>query len=526
MPYVVTAIQRTYGRRIDIHTEEESYRERQELYRMASSSTNRAPKQWQLTKTETINSFNNWKENLIYTLSLDKNFSPYVKESVTWGAKSTASPHRGFTDDTADVIPNEADRKTKEDKCTTVDLMLGQIANFATVISRTQITQRSTSLGDIWNKIREHYGFQCTGSRFLDLASIKLDSGERAEDLYQRLLSFFEDNLQVTGSVVTHHGVAPNSNEELSPTVENITVVLWLEKLHVGLPALVKQRYGSELRNKTLASIKSEISLALNSLLEELKSNDESRVLRIQPSRRSNNSTGGRENRRSSSSKNSNFSASRNSGSRYCCLCRTANRPGFDSHYLSQCKYLPEEDRTRLSRVRYIEVFDDEDEDSDVSYSESVYSEDDNISDNEEKALDASIIERSNTRRVTIRKSNVLKCFYQHHPIAVILDTGSESNLVSDRCAKELDLVLSKSSQGAVTADGKTSLTVVGEVKFDIVRGSHVFVCEALVVKEDVGDVVGGEPFLERNDIYVRSSKKQIVIADKEIVSYSNTPSS
>ena len=68
---------------------------------MASST--RAPKQWQLTRSETINSFNNWKENLIYTLSLDKNFSPYVKDSATWGKKSTASPHRGFTDDAADV---------------------------------------------------------------------------------------------------------------------------------------------------------------------------------------------------------------------------------------------------------------------------------------------------------------------------------------------------------------------------------------------------------------------------------------
>ena len=86
--------------------------------------------------------------------------------------------------------------------------------------------------------------------------------------------------------------------------------------------------------------------------------------------------------------------------------------------------------------------------------------------------------------------------------------------------------MLSKSTQGAVTADGKTALAVVGEVKFEIVRGSHTFICEALVVKEDVGDVVGGEPFLEKNDVYVRSSKKQIIIADKEIVSYSNTPSS
>ena len=253
----------------------------------------RAPKQWQLTRSETINSFNNWKENLTYTLSLDNNFKPYVTETATWGKKSSTSPHRGFTDDT----PGGANAQTKEQKCSVVDLMLGQVANYATVISRHQITKNSTSLADIWNKIREHYGFHNTGSRFLDLSTIKLDAGERAEDLYQRLLSFFEDNLQTSGSLVTHHGVSPTVDEELSPTVENVTVVLWLERLHVGLPALVKQRYGAELRNKSLASMKSEISLALDSLIEEVRSNDDSRISRINPSSSRTGSGGGSNNK-------------------------------------------------------------------------------------------------------------------------------------------------------------------------------------------------------------------------------------
>ena len=479
-------------------------------FNMATST--RAPKQWQLTRSETINSFNNWKENLIYTLSLDKNFTDYVKEGATWGKKTTASPHRGFVDDDNEVAA--ADRKTKEQKCSAVDLLLGQVANYATVISRNQITKNSISLSDIWSKIREHYGFHNTGSRFLDLSTIKLEVGERAEDLYQRLLSFFEDNLQTSGSLVTHHGVAPTSDEELSPTVENVTVLLWLERLHVGLPALVKQRYGSELRNKSLASIKSEISLALDSLLEEMRSNDDSRVLRINSSR--------------SSKHNSSKSRSSN---RYCCLCRTANRPGFETHFLSQCKFLPEEDRKRLSRVRNIEVIDCSD--TEYSFSGSGSSEDevsqdsegDNQSDHSKEG--ASAVETvSHTRRVAVRKTATLSCFYRHHPIVVVLDTGAESNLVSDRCANELELKIKSSSQGAVMAD-RTSLTVLGEVIFIIVRGCYELECEALVVKEDIGcDIIGGEPFLEKNDIYVRSAKKQIIIRDKEIITYGKNSTS
>ena len=47
-------------------------------------------------------------------------------------------------------------------------------------------------------------------------------------------------------------------------------VLSWLRLLHTDLPALVKQRYGTELRSKTLASLKPEILQALDSLLEEL----------------------------------------------------------------------------------------------------------------------------------------------------------------------------------------------------------------------------------------------------------------
>ena len=63
-------------------------------------------------------------------------------------------------------------------------------------------------------------------------------------------------------------------DEEVTPSLENLIVFLWLERIHAALPGLVKQHYGAELRNKT------EISQALHSLLDELKSTEEVRVMR------------------------------------------------------------------------------------------------------------------------------------------------------------------------------------------------------------------------------------------------------
>ena len=80
-------------------------------------------------------------------------------------------------------------------------------------------------------------------------------------------MSFPEDNLLVANGPVTHHGAHVTSDEELTPTLENMVVLTWFKVLHSDLLALVRRRSGTVLRSKTLASLKPEISLALDSLL-------------------------------------------------------------------------------------------------------------------------------------------------------------------------------------------------------------------------------------------------------------------
>lgn len=124
----------------------------------------RAPKQWCLGKNETINSFENWKQNILYTLSLDQNFAPFLVGNVQWQKKSKASPSRDFTNDGEDIP--ERIRKTKEQKSNLLDLLLGQIANYCPLISRNTIVRNSTSIEQVWQTIRLHYGFQTTGGHF------------------------------------------------------------------------------------------------------------------------------------------------------------------------------------------------------------------------------------------------------------------------------------------------------------------------------------------------------------------------
>ena len=300
----------------------------------------RAPKQWSLTKNESVNSFENWRQNLIYTLSLDPSFTKFLSPDKKWAKKTKAAPNRDFTDDDDQV----ANARTKEQKSAALDLMLGQIANFCPVIARNTIVRNSTSLEQIWQTIRLHYGFQLSGAHFLDFNDIKLRSDEKPEDLYQRLIAFIDDNLLKKDGGISHNGEPIIDDEELTPSLENITVLTWLRLIHCDLPRLVKQRYGTELRSRTLASIKPEISQALPSLLEEIRTAEDAKVMRSnipqRPLPTNKYSYQPRQNKSSVSKR------------RTCPICKAAGRS--DTHFLSECRFLPDEDRKYMAKARQI----------------------------------------------------------------------------------------------------------------------------------------------------------------------------
>ena len=289
--------------------------------------------------------------------------------------------------------------------------------------------------------------------------------------------------------ILTHHGESIDTGEDLSPTLENTIVVLWLKTIHPGLPQLVKQRYGPELRNKTVASLKPEISLAMSSLLDELKSIEENRVLRAAtpfPTRP-----------RSSHPKRTVKS---------CILCKTANRTGVAPHFLSKCPFLTEADRRFMGRTRLIPGDDDDNfDDPECEFTE-----------DEECAL----LDTPSARRVAIVQSPYLSCFYNQYPVRVTLDTGATTNLVSQSFATSIDLPIKPASQFARQTDGHTPLDVVGEISCTLHCGDSNFSLDALAVRKLDVDVLAGNPFLTVNDIATCPAKWQVIVGGKDIVSY------
>ena len=441
----------------------------------------KAPKQWALTERETITSFESWKNNMLYILSLDEKFTPYLSETCTWQARTKANPYRGFND--------TRDGDTRQQKTATLELMLGQIANFAPVISRNTIVKSSTSLPKIWQTIRLYYGFQSTGARFLDFCDIKLEDGERHEALYQRLVAFIDDSLLNNGGGIKHHGNDPD-DEEMTPTLENLIVLIWLKLIHPELPAEVKQRYGTELRSTTLASIKPEISQALDSMLSKIRSCDDTRVMRSRS-----------------------YHAQKKTTTKECPICKAAGRLNI-AHFLSQCKFLPENDRHFLKKTKTRQIV--------VEIPETDL---DSESEVEEDDIDVRRVVSSSpqtvvARRVKSKKSPQLKTFYKQHSILLTLDTGAESNMIKASLARLIGAKITPTDQVALQADGSTRMKVIGETRLNLSRNGITLVLEALVIEDLDEDVLAGTPFMERNDVWTRPSQSVIMIQDKETVKY------
>ena len=219
-----------------------------------------APKTWILSKEETPSSFETWKENLLFNLTIDGSFSEFLQEGFTWSVHSELN--RGLVDD--DVAT--ANSRTAQQKAAYLNLMLGSIAGFAPVIRRTFFTQEACSLLDIWSRLRTYYRFRKTGALILDFNTIVMEPGESPESLWERLSSFIDDNLLHPNDHIQHLGADVLTPERLTPTLVNLTVVHWLRCIHEGLPVLVKQKYSTELRNCTLASLRDEISESVDAL--------------------------------------------------------------------------------------------------------------------------------------------------------------------------------------------------------------------------------------------------------------------
>ena len=92
---------------------------------------------------------------------------------------------------------------------------------------------------------------------------------------------FITDNLLKASGTIQHNKSIPACDEDISPTVERLAVLRWLELIDSHLPMLVARTFVTDLQTGTLKDLQPLIANAMDSLLEQLQSED-TQVCRLQ----------------------------------------------------------------------------------------------------------------------------------------------------------------------------------------------------------------------------------------------------
>lgn len=424
----------------------------------------------------------NFQLKLILSLEDDERFSNIIQNQTEW-TPTSSDPNRGFVDilkpDKVTIDVSAAQQ------CRVLQLMLDTIASVIPVISKTFITHQATSLNCIWKRLRVHYGLRKSGGTILNIGEyLRKKPQESNEAYWERCYSFIEDNLLSPIESITHFGKQPTKNEAFTPTLHNLLVSLWLYGINPNLPSTAKLKFAPELRDKTAASLREEISEAIPSILQEHGQGEEIMVARM------NYST----NRPQGNQKN--FSR------KTCSLCYVSGKMPND-HFLSECPFLLKHDKIFMQnrdrvKTRYVDIDENCDQDDDGRTEIQP----------EHNLENSSVM----VRKVDIEGSPVLTANYGSNIVKIVLDYGTTGDMISLDLAKKLHLPISSTNQRANMADGGTPMNVVGETHVVFTLGHHQLKFNALVATNVSGDILGGVPFHRTNDIHVRIKTKTIMI--------------
>ncbi|KAK3714880.1 hypothetical protein QZH41_001881 [Actinostola sp. cb2023] len=197
-----------------------------------------------------------------------------------------------------------------------------------------------------------------------------------------------------------------------------------------------------------------------------------------------------------------------------CPLCRQAGRTNY-THFLSECSFLPEQDRRYITKARQIVGILDDDSEVDNAF-------DTSPPDSEPKTHEPG--PDSTVFRIQTCQSPYLDTFHAHHHVRITIDSGATGNMIRHSLVKRLGSTLTSSSQSAHQADGSSPLHVVGETRLLFTRDNRQFKFEGLVVENLDVDILAGTPFMETNDVAVRPAKRQVILGDGTVFVYGAEP--
>ena len=94
--------------------------------------------------------------------------------------------------------------------------------------------------------------------------------------------------------------------------------------------------------------------------------------------------------------------------------------------------------------------------------------------------------------------------------------------MIRHSTVRSLNTTITKTKQSANQADALSLLLVVGEVCLILSRDGCDFYFDELVVESLDVELLGGVPFMDKNDIQLRPAHNQITLPDDTVLRYNN----
>jgi|688.fasta_scaffold356394_1 hypothetical protein len=241
-----------------------------------------------------------------------------------------------------------------------------QLSKFITLIMvlcphtlTNNIDQLSTSFPGIIAYLEQYYQIQKRGSHFLSIHDIRYNPSDSPENFYMELHGAFEDSLRKRGeTVLFRNEEVLEEDEEMSPTLENTVVLLWLERIDPRLPSKVHAVFAHQMvGNTSLRDLQPAICNRIPSLLQELDEAEANRAALHAAAPLDSTDTpvaaafytrGGRSRGRTRS-----FPTRGRNISKFCRICFLLNKGSpniYTSHNINQCSKLSDRDKQEMAR--------------------------------------------------------------------------------------------------------------------------------------------------------------------------------
>ena len=249
-----------------------------------------------------------------------------------------------------------------------------QLSKFITLVTvlcpytlTNNLDQLSTSFTWLITYLEQHYQVQKSGAHFLSISDIRFNPADSYENFYMELHGAVEDSLRKSGELLLFRNNEPlDEDEEMSPTLENMVVLMWLERIDPHLPKKVSAMFAHQMvGNTSLRDLQPTICARLTGLIQEL---DEAAVNRAalhaadasEPAvaaafvSRGNNRFRGQR-------KNTSNNRSLNKFCRICFLLNKGSPNIYTSHNITSCNKLSDRDKQEMARVAAVTLEDDDD---------------------------------------------------------------------------------------------------------------------------------------------------------------------